>query len=106
MLRRVLERTLDENGFDVTVAESGDAAQALLLQGLQIDCLFTDIRMPGRLNGLDLARWAAGQQPGIAIVLQTGYTDIDTGDLPVLRKPFSPDALIEAIRAAIGQRSR
>jgi DNA-binding NtrC family response regulator len=104
MLRRVLERTLRENSFDVTVADSGDSARALLEQGLQVDCLFTDIRMPGRINGLELALWAKQHRPAIAVLLQTGYTDIDTGDLPVLRKPYPPDALVTAIRAALEKR--
>ena len=54
--------------------------------------------MHGRLNGQDLARWAKQRYPSMVILLQTGFGDIHDSDFRVLRKPFGPDVLLDAIR--------
>lgn len=105
MVREMLEQTLVESGYRVTVVETCDQAATLLDAQLRPDVLLSDIRMPGRLNGLDLARSARRQFPSIAVVLQTGFADVDTGDFRVLHKPFEPDTLLDAIRAALDERA-
>jgi DNA-binding NtrC family response regulator len=97
MLRGILEQTLVAAGLRVTVAETGDQAAALLDSGTSPDVLLSDIRMRGRLNGQDLARWAKQRYPSMAILLQTGFGDVDAGDYRVLRKPCYPDVLLNAI---------
>ena len=101
MLRGIMEQSLMTAGFRVTVAETGDRAAALLDGGIGPDVLLSDIRMRGTLNGLDLARWARERYPSLVILLQTGFGDVDGGDFPVLRKPFGPGVLLDAIRAAL-----
>jgi DNA-binding NtrC family response regulator len=105
MVRAMLEQTLVAFGYRVTVAETCDQAAALLAGELRPDILLSDIRMPGRLNGLDLARAARLQRASIAVVLQTGFTDVDTGDFLVLHKPFEPDTLLDALEAALAERA-
>ena len=105
MVREMLEQTLVTMGCRVTVAETGDQAILLLQGGLWPDVLLSDIRMPGALNGLDLARWARQQLPSVAVLLQTGFAESDTGDFVVLRKPFEPDELMHALREAIASRA-
>lgn len=100
MLRGIMEQTLLTAGLQVTVAESGDQAAALLADGARPDVLLSDIRMRGRLNGQDLARWAQERYPSLVILLQTGFGDVDDSDFRVLRKPFGPDILLDAIRDA------
>ena len=100
MLRGIMEQTLMAAGIQVTVAESGDQAAALLAGGVRPDVLLSDIRMCGRMNGKDLARWAKQRYPSMVILLQTGFGDVDDSDFPVLRKPFGPDVLLDAIRDA------
>lgn len=98
MLRGIMEQTLMTAGFEVTVAVDGDQAAALLDGGAHPDVLLSDIRMHGRLNGQDLARWAKRRYPSMVILLQTGFGDIRDSDFRVLRKPFGPDVLLDAIR--------
>jgi CheY-like chemotaxis protein len=100
-LRRVLELSLAEIGFAVTSAPSGDAARVVLEAGPWPTLLFSDIRMPGQLNGVQLARWAVGHQPQLCVLLQTGYAEEGAGEFPVLRKPFTAEELVEAIQAVL-----
>jgi CheY-like chemotaxis protein len=100
-LRRVLELSLAEIGFAVSSAPSGDAARVALEAGPCPTLLFSDIRMPGQLNGVQLARWAIGHCPQLRVLLQTGYAEEGAGDFAVLRKPFTAEELIEAIEAAL-----
>lgn len=101
MLRGFLEMSLTAEGFRVTAVKNGDEAHAVLENGMQADLLFSDIRMAGALDGLQLACWVRKHRPAMAILLQTGFTELLTGDFPVLRKPYSPAELIDAIRAAL-----
>jgi len=101
-LRKILQLALESDGFRVTAAQSADEALALLASGAAVDVLLTDIRMPGSIDGLQLARWARDQHAGMAILLQTGFSDLDTGDFPLLRKPYPPEELSAQLRAIVG----
>jgi DNA-binding NtrC family response regulator len=105
MLRGIMEQTLVAAGLRVTVAESGDRAAELLDGGVAPDVLLSDIRMRGRLNGQDLARWAQKRYPSMAILLQTGFGEVDGSEFRVLHKPFDPDQLLDAIRGVIKNHS-
>ncbi len=105
-LRRILELSLAELGFAVTSAASGDAARSLLEPGPCPNLLFSDIRMPGQLNGVQLARWAVGHCPGLQVLLQTGYAEEAAGEFAVLRKPFTAEELVEAIQAVLAPAPR
>jgi DNA-binding NtrC family response regulator len=96
-LRRVLQRTLKMDGMVVSVAESGDQAKAMLRDGLVVDLVLSDVRMPGETDGVQLARWLQTHHPQVAVLLQSGYSEIDTGEFPILRKPFAPQELQDAI---------
>jgi len=104
LLQRILERTLNDGGFRVTAVGSADQAIALLQSGLLADILLSDIRMPGRLDGLQLAHWVRVRYPSVVIVLQTAFTDLEVDNFRVLRKPFTPaelmQCLLEAMREA------
>jgi CheY-like chemotaxis protein len=102
LLRDLMAQILGSQGFQVTVAESGEAAIQLLEGGLCPQVLLSDIRMPGRYNGVELARWARARYPSLVILLQTAFTDIDTGDFRVLYKPFDPQMFLSAIQELLG----
>jgi CheY-like chemotaxis protein len=60
-----------------TVVEAANAAEAIavLAAGVMIDVVFSDIHLPGTMNGLSLARWVHRHHPGIAVVLTSGNAD-------------------------------
>jgi len=102
LLRDLMAQILRSQGFLVTTAESGEAAMRLLQDGLNPQVLLSDIRMPGQYNGVELARWARTRFPSMVILLQTAFTDIDTGDFHVLYKPFDPQMFLSAIQELLG----
>jgi signal transduction histidine kinase len=92
------------------VIEAGDAAAALLvLQGRRkIDLLFTDIVMPGGINGRELAKEALVLRPGLKVLFTTGYSgglsgEQDSSGLPtrVIGKPFTIDTLAARVRGTL-----
>lgn len=102
-LRRILHQTLQAEGFEVSVMSAATEAMESLAAGLQADLLLSDIRMPGPIDGLRLARWVRDKHPRIAILLQTGYTETDHNEFLVLRKPFAPQELVDAIERALAE---
>jgi CheY-like chemotaxis protein len=93
-LRRAIGEALEQDGWLVTEAESGDEALGLLKAGERFDTLVTDVRMPGVTDGLDLARFVCRSHKNMTVIVMSGYTG--WGDNPViaeqlgsfLAKPF------------------
>jgi CheY-like chemotaxis protein len=104
-LRNILKMALAADGYQTTAAASGDEAIALLESGLLADIVLTDIRMPGRCSGLGLAHWVREHRPNMAVLLQTGFAQTDTGDVPLLRKPFTLEVLTRCIRNLLTAKS-
>jgi CheY-like chemotaxis protein len=81
-------------GFDVVEAANADEAIAILESRNDITVVFTDIQMPGSMDGLKLARAVRGRWPPIKIVTTSGQRIIEETDLPeggrFLPKPYSP----------------
>ena len=82
-------------GFTVSKASNVQEAMGKLEAEETITLLFTDVRLPGPLNGNDLAAWASNYFPWISIILTTGYDkdDLEETEFPVLIKPYKQDAL-------------
>src|SRR5947209_2683162 len=80
-----------------TVIEAGNASQALevLQSSISIDLLFTDIMMPGLLDGADLARAVVSEYPATKIMLTSAAMQHGPGfeKLPMLYKPYTFDEL-------------
>ena len=105
--REVAEVTstlLEQLGYRVVRAENAAEALRHLQQGIHFDLLFSDIVMPGPMNGLALAQTCRDNFPDIAVLLTTGYTDaaqLADGRFDILRKPFELSVLERAVEAAI-----
>jgi PAS domain S-box-containing protein len=83
-------------GYDSDYRDSADAALKYLAEGTKIDLVFSDIVMPGTIDGVGLAREIRSRYPNLPVVLTTGYSDAAQAapaDLKILRKPFDTVAL-------------
>jgi two-component system, response regulator PdtaR len=88
-------------GHDVLEASSADEALTILQGAEQVHILFSDIRMPGTMDGMQLARIVHDRWPAIRIVLTSGDTFLQDRDVPdhgrFLAKPYKVDALQRTI---------
>ena len=101
-MRWVLDKTLSNNGYRVSVFESGSVAltrfkRAALSERPQL--IITDVRMPG-INGFELLRQIKHVSPQTPIIVMTAYTDLDStvhgfqeGAFEYLPKPFDSNTL-------------
>jgi PAS domain S-box-containing protein len=83
-------------GYDTVYCESAEAALRLLADGTKIDLVFSDIVMPGTIDGVGLASEVQARYPHLPVILTTGYSDAAQAappSLPILRKPFDADGL-------------
>jgi PAS domain S-box-containing protein len=83
-------------GYDTVYCDSAEAALRLLADGTKIDLIFSDIVMPGTIDGVGLASEVQARYPHLPVILTTGYSDAAQSappSLPILRKPFDADAL-------------
>jgi PAS domain S-box-containing protein len=107
-LRAYTVEMLGELGYRVLTAPSGAAALDLLERSSDIDLLFTDVVMPGGLNGRQLAEEAVRRRPRLKVLFTTGYTRnaivhhgrLDPG-VHMIAKPFSLDGLGAKVRALL-----
>ena len=101
LLRDAMTTALTERGFRVSPAADGREAMEVLTSG-RVEILFSDIRMPGRLSGVDLARAARSRWPRLPVVLTTGYeVDAELAELggtsELLPKPYTVDRLVSCL---------
>ena len=97
LIRMLVAETLRDEGFEVIEASDADGAIFAVL--------LTDIRMPGKFDGLGVAAWARALDPSMPLIIATGYADELTQRLkafgpPVLllKKPYRLVEAVEAIR--------
>jgi CheY-like chemotaxis protein len=69
LIRMILAEALREYGYKVIEAKNGDEALAVLQAGTRIDLLLTDVQMPGRLDGISLARQVRQEFPATKIII-------------------------------------
>ena len=104
-VREVALAVLEAAGYRVLEAASGDDAHRLLraYPDLRVDVLFTDVAMPGLLDGVDLANAARSLRPGLPVLYATGFANLVRADRhnelrgPVLRKPYRAGELCRAV---------
>ena len=107
-VRQTAVDMLRQLGYQVSTAESGESALALLKGGLKVDLLFTDVVMPGPIGSRELARLAAQLLPGLFVLYTSGYTEnaiihhgrLDPG-VHLLSKPYGLEELGRKLRLVI-----
>jgi CheY-like chemotaxis protein len=111
-VRMTISEYLRSCGFKVIEAANADEALVVLQQpDIAIDVVFSDIEMPGSMDGFGLAQWVRANRPGLDVILTgsvaraaTAVTELcHDGPLP---KPYEPQLVADRIRWLIAARAR
>jgi PAS domain S-box-containing protein len=111
LTRKFVVSQLESLGYKIVSAATGAEALALVDQGVTFDLLFTDVIMPGGVNGRELAEEMAKRRPLLRILYTSGYAEdaivhhgrLDPG-VALLNKPYRKADLARQIRQALGGR--
>jgi two-component system, response regulator PdtaR len=107
LLRMLAVEFVEEAGFEMLEAGDADQAIAILESHSEIAVLFTDINMPGSMDGLELALMVSNRWPAIAILIASGHVRLPLADLPpngrFLGKPYRAEAIIAELHSLVGR---
>jgi CheY-like chemotaxis protein len=103
LLRILAVEVVEEAGFTAIEARDADEAVVLLESRTDITLLFTDINMPGSMDGLKLAHAVRDRWPPIKILVVSGNQRLHSSDLPTdscfVGKPYQASALVDELRS-------
>jgi two-component system NtrC family sensor kinase len=112
-VNRFATEVLRDEGYDVISTHEGSSALRLLDANPHIQMLFTDVVLPGGMNGRQIADEARRRRPDLKVLFATGYTRnaiIHQGrldaDVDLLTKPFTPDDLVKKVRQILDTDSK
>lgn len=107
-VRKLSIERIRDLGYQTLEATSGDDAYVMLHKNVHVDVLFSDLVMPGSLNGYDLAAKVSEEFPNVKILLTSGYaSDVvtgrigATGEYRILHKPYRQSDLAERLQALL-----
>ena len=105
LIRELIAEELEEAGYSVVVATNADQAIAILEARQDIHLVFTDIDMPGSMDGLRLVRVVRSRWPPVALIVTSGQRGLSAADLPpggrFLSKPYEHSHLETVLRELI-----
>jgi CheY-like chemotaxis protein len=108
MVRSVAQRILERRGYAVVTADDGATALAQIEAGLVPDLVLTDVMMP-MMTGRALADALQARGMEVPVVFMSGYAREELladgmlgQELPLVHKPFTVAALLEAVREGVG----
>lgn len=113
LIRLVIAEYLRDCGYKVYEAAHADEAMAILqAPDVAVDIVFSDVMMPGSVDGFGLARWVRDRHPGVEVILTSGMdrsaeiagTLCEAG--PLLAKPYEPHGVVDRIRQLIARSQR
>jgi CheY-like chemotaxis protein len=106
ILRMQAADVVEEAGFVPVEAKDADEAIVILKSRSDIVLLFTDIHMPGSIDGLKLAHFVRDRWPPIKIIVVSGRVTLSKSDMPpggrFFGKPFEASRMVSALRSMIG----
>lgn len=108
LIRVTLSDYLQECGYKTVEAATADEAKLIIeTSEITIDLVFTDVMMPGSMDGFGLARWIRENHPALPVIITSGDArkvaaakDLCTSE-PFIEKPYDLKRVVERIRAAI-----
>lgn len=97
---------LCDAGFHVVEARTADEAFAFLERHPSLRLVFTDVQMPGHLDGFQLAKLVVERWPHVSVIVASGAVRPVPGDLPpqakFIDKPFTPQLVLETVQQTMG----
>jgi DNA-binding NtrC family response regulator len=110
LVRMIAAEMIEEAGFCAFEASNAAQAVAHLKENSDIRILFTDVNMPGAMDGVGLAHLVAERWPGVKVIVTTGRGGIDAKDLPsggvFLGKPYHLRDLISSLYMLVAEKAR
>lgn len=105
LIRLLVADHLREAGFTVIEAINGEEAIAVLTAGALVDLVFTDVRMPGSVDGIELLSFVKRVRPELPVIMTSGHLEPELayagGAVAFLSKPCDLDGVTIALRAAL-----
>lgn len=105
LIRLQVVTQLEDEGFEVFEASNADEEIALFSTHSTINLLFTDIDMPGSMDGLKLAAAVRDRWPPVKIIVTSGYRRVEITDMPdgsvFLSKPYVQLAVLHSMRSLL-----
>jgi len=109
LIRMLICDHLRDAGFTVVEALNGDEAIDMLSAGAFVDLVYTDVRMPGRADGMEVLRFIKQTRPELPVLMTSGHLEpglaLSGGACGFLAKPTEPEAIVAAIQAALEPRA-
>ena len=110
LLRMAAIDIVEDAGFEAMEAADADQAILILEARTDIHIVFTDVDMPGSIDGLKLAEAVRGRWPPIHIIVTSGHRKVDMRDLPdgsvFFPKPYREAALVTELNRMAAQGAR
>ncbi|WFR97499.1 response regulator [Rhizobium tumorigenes] len=107
LVRMGIVDELEDAGFEVFEAENSVVAIELLIANPRIEVMFTDIDMPGGVDGLKLAASVRDRWPPVTIIVTSGHRAVGVDSLPArarfMSKPYNPDVVVRSIKEMMTQ---
>ena len=99
LLRALTVAYLEDCDFSVLQAETAEEAIRLLRANRRIGVVFSDVQMPGNMDGVDLAQWIGRELPQVKVLLTSGKVGHEqVGKWPLLAKPYQLGELAGQLR--------
>jgi DNA-binding NtrC family response regulator len=102
LLRLLAMDIVEEAGFEPLYAANADEAVIILEARSDVRIVFTDVDMPGSMDGIRLAAAIRGRWPPISIIVVSGHIHVDLAELPggsrFFSKPYNAQSVIEALQ--------
>ena len=113
LIRAVLSDMLQDKGFKVLeAANANEAIEIFERTSVEIDLVFTDVRMPGSMDGFGLVRWIQNSRPSVPVIVASGdigklndASCMTLGDM-FIPKPYDLERTATKIRKALESRTR
>lgn len=111
-VREIAVESLENSGFTVISAANADEGLALTRSHDEIKLVFSDVIMPGRMSGIDMAEKILGDRPMLPILLATGYAEqsskdrlLDNDNVVIISKPYDTQTLPRLVSSMITKAS-